>query len=68
MFKKAKVVLSFDERKHFAAFFVMLVNVNKRLKSKKGKAKRKSKPKLKCGDTSSLIGELFFTKISCIYS
>jgi hypothetical protein len=59
MFKKTKVVLSFDERRHFAAFFVILINVDKRLKAEKRKAKRKSKPKLKCGDISSLNSELF---------
>lgn len=49
MVKKAKaLVLSFDERKKFASFVMILVMVEKRTaKEVKAKTKKKSKTKLK---------------------
>ncbi|MDR3646890.1 MAG: hypothetical protein P4L22_05120 [Candidatus Babeliales bacterium] len=74
MLKKAKVVLSFDDHKVFASFFVLLLEVETRTASKKtkeakSKKSRKTKPKDKDG---SLIGGLLlflrffflFTKLS----
>ncbi len=49
MFEKARVVLSFEDRKKFAALFMVLMKVEKE-NVKKKKAKKKSKAKLKSQD------------------
>ncbi|MDR3646635.1 MAG: hypothetical protein P4L22_03780 [Candidatus Babeliales bacterium] len=69
MLKKTNVVLSFENREHLKAIFVLLMTVDKRLKAMppvakpKKKAKeakpRKTKKTKKDNDTSSLIRELF---------
>ena len=69
MVKKAKVVLSFDSKNKVTAFFVLLIQVDKRLKAatsnkKENKAKQKRNRKTtKDNDTGSLIcGPFFISK------
>lgn len=69
MLKKTSVVLSFDNRKKVTALFVLLVEVDKRMKSatkskksKEVKAKKARKNK-KDNDDGSLCGPFLLLKI-----
>ncbi|MDR3646314.1 MAG: hypothetical protein P4L22_02100 [Candidatus Babeliales bacterium] len=73
MVKKTKVVLSFDASNKVAAFFVLLIKVDKSIseatheKKAKGAKPKKAKTK-KDDDIGSLYGELFYFKNETLYT